>query len=181
MKIEHSSILNCFPFAPKYCQLETMELSGEIRLCTGKNETQEPNIPLILGAGLDFLCSKISNSDPTSKAQEATLGGEHKPLKSCNIESKNPRFLAQADDLNGFWDDIGDWFDEPEVENANRDDAKDETDDTQPQACPFDPVDALAVYKPAHFATGDFCDYGIFFKKETFLNSVVPYGLFEKF
>jgi hypothetical protein len=183
MKIENSSILNCFPFAPKYCQLKTLELSGEIRLYTGENEAKEPNVPLIkepnvpliLGAGLEFLCSKVSISEPISKTQEVTPGREYAPSKSYNIEPKNPRFLAQANDLNGFWDDIGDWFDEPEVENANRDDAKDETDDTQPQACPFDPVDALAVYKPAHFATGDLYDYGIFFKKETFLNSVVPY------
>ena len=175
MKIENSSILNCFQFAPKYCQLETLNLSGEIRLYTGKNETQEPNIPLILGAGLGFLCSKAFISAPTLKIQEVPLGGERENLKSYNIQTNDPRSLAQANDLNGFWDDIGDWFDEPEVENASRDNSKDATDNIQPQACLFDPVDTLAVYKPAHFATGDFCDYGIFFKKETFLNSVVPY------
>lgn len=175
MKIENSSILNCFQFAPKYCQLETLNLSGEIRLYTGKNETLEPNVPLILGAGLEFLCSKVFISDPTLKIQEVRLGGERENLKSYNIQTNNPRSLAQANDLDGFWDDIGDWFDEPEVENTSRDKSKDATDNIQPQACLFDPVDTLAVYKPAHFATGDFCDYGIFFKKETFLNSVVPY------
>ena len=176
MKLEQSAISNCFPFAPKYCHLPISEMSGELRLHTFENDITKPNVPLILGADLDFLLSQISKDIDIPKISS---NKENSEIASGNIKMDDPKFTSQTSELENFWDDDGDWFDEPLNQNDNPKEEEDtfenQNSDSSPNFWLPKPIDTLAVYKPAHFADEDEYGYGIAFKKDAFLNSVVPY------
>jgi hypothetical protein len=177
MKLELSSISNCFPYAPKYCHLPITEMSGEIRLHTDKNDIKKPNVPLILGADLNFLISKISFNE--IKFQQNASDKNFSPTASGNITLDDPRLSSQTGDLENFWDDQGDWFDEPLNPNEIRVDEEIGIPypnfDFPTVSWPRKPVDTLAVYNPAHFTEEGCHGYGIAFKKDVFMNSVIPY------
>jgi hypothetical protein len=162
-KIEQSSIVNCFPFAPKYCHLGSTRLSGEIRLKSDGGKSI-PNLPLILGADLDFL-SERKSFDEAFLGKECVKYSEEEMKLSGSLSAKR---TAQVNDLVNFWDvDDKDWFDEdpPEVSDSDSLNGSDMGD--------YETADSLASYRPAHFF--DSHKYGITFQRDQFLKSVCGY------
>jgi len=171
MKFEISSIANCFPFAPKYCHLDIQNLLGEIRL-KSKSDCHKsiPNLPLILGADLDFL-NQSKSFDENFLTEECIKYSKEEIKRSGSLSVEH---IAQVNDFVNFWDgDDKDWFDED-----------DETDDANGQQIPigafqvpangvYITTDALASYKPAHFF--EFDKYGISFLRDQFVKSVCGY------
>lgn len=168
-KIEQSSIANCFPLAPKYCHLDSTRLSGEIRLKSDGGKPI-PNLPLILGANLDFL-SERKSFDDNFFAEECIKYSKEEIKRSGSLSVEH---TAQGNDLENFWDeDDKDWFDEDdEPDRANGQPISNQTFQL-PANGVYITADALGSYRPAHFFDSD--KYGITFQRDQFLKSVCGY------